>query len=221
MIIEGRDIASKIMPNADLKFFFKCSLDEKAKRRLKEFKKLNNKIKLKDVKKALKIRDFNDKNRKESPLLFTKGAVLVDTTKLNLSQMRLKLIKIVKKEINKKNMEVYKDLSSQAVKEFENLLNSQMSKVKIEEGKIINGTVTKISEKFVFLFVEGLKSEPVLDINEIKTLNLFDKLKVGSKLPVLLEKIEDKNGEVIVSATKAQKLKDGKNLKKRLKKTNL
>ena len=48
-------------------------------------------------------------------------------------------------------MEVYKDLSTKAVKEFENLLNSQMSKVKIEEGKIINGTVTKISEKFVFL----------------------------------------------------------------------
>ena len=104
-------------------------------------------------------------------------------------------------------MEVYKDLSLDTVKEFENLLNSQMSKVKIEEGKIINGTVTKISEKFVFLFVEGLKSEPVLDINEIKSLNLFDKLKVGSKLPVLLEKIEDKNGEVIVSASKAQKIK--------------
>ena len=50
----------------------------------------------------MKLRDYNDKNRKESPLLFTKGAVLVDTTKLNLSQMRLKLIKIVKKEINKK-----------------------------------------------------------------------------------------------------------------------
>ena len=40
-------------------------------------------------------------------------------------------------------MEVYKDLSSKAVKEFENLLNSQMSKVKIQEGKIINGTVTQ------------------------------------------------------------------------------
>ena len=76
-------------------------------------------------------------------------------------------------------MEVYKDLSLDTVKEFENLLNSQMSKVKIEEGKIINGTVTKISEKFVFLFVEGLKSEPVLDINEIKSLNLFDKLIVA------------------------------------------
>ena len=54
------------MLNADLKIFFKCSLDEKAKRRLKEFKKLNNKIKLKEVKKALKLRDFNDKIEKKA-----------------------------------------------------------------------------------------------------------------------------------------------------------
>ena len=102
VIIEGRDIASKIMPNADLKIFFECSMNKKAKRRLVELKKLNKNLTLKEVKKALKLRDFDDKNRKESPLLFTKGAVLVDTTKLNLSQMRLRLIKIVKKEINKK-----------------------------------------------------------------------------------------------------------------------
>ena len=102
VIIEGRDIASKIMPNADLKIFFKCSLNEKAKRRLKEFKKSNSSMSLKEVKKALKLRDFHDKNRKESPLLFTKGAVLVDTTKLNLNQMRVKLKNLVKKEINKK-----------------------------------------------------------------------------------------------------------------------
>jgi cytidylate kinase len=102
VIIEGRDIASKIMPNADLKLFFKCSLNEKAKRRLKEFKKLNSSMNLKEVKKALKLRDFHDKNRKESPLLFTKGAVLVDTTKLNLIQMKVKLNNLVKKEINKK-----------------------------------------------------------------------------------------------------------------------
>ena len=89
-----------------------------------------------------------------------------------------------------------------------------MSKVKIEKGKIINGTVTKISEKFVFLFVDGLKSEPVLDINEIKSLNLFNELKIGSKLPVLLEKIEDKNGEVVVSATRAQKIKGWQELEK-------
>ena len=60
---------------------------------------------------------------------------------------------------------------------------------------------------FVFLFVEGLKSEPVLDINELKSMGLSDNIKVGSKISVLLEKIEDKNGEVIVSASKALKIK--------------
>ena len=104
-------------------------------------------------------------------------------------------------------MEIYKDLSTPESKEFQSLLNSQLSKTKIEEGKIINGVVSKISEKFVFLFIEGLKSEPVLDINEIKSINLQDKIKEGSTIPVLLEKIEDKNGEVIVSASKAQKIK--------------
>ena len=96
IIIEGRDIASKIMPNADLKIFFKCSAKEKAKRRLKEFKKINKKITLKEVEKALKSRDFSDKNRKESPLLFVKGAVLVDTTNLTIKMMEAKLFKLVK-----------------------------------------------------------------------------------------------------------------------------
>jgi len=111
-------------------------------------------------------------------------------------------------------MEIYKDISSPATKEFENLLNSQLSKTKIEEGKIIDGIVTKITDKFVFLFVEGLKSEPVLDINEIKSINLIDKIKEGSKISVLLEKIEDKNGDVIVSAIKAQKIKGWHKLEK-------
>ena len=111
-------------------------------------------------------------------------------------------------------MEIYKDLNTQANKDFENLLNSQLSKIKIEEGKIIDGLVTKITNKFVFLFVEGLKSEPVLDINELKSLNLIDKIKEGSKVAVLLEKIEDKNGDVVVSATKAQKIKGWYELEK-------
>ena len=104
-------------------------------------------------------------------------------------------------------MEIYKELQTPASKEFEKLLNSQLSKNKIEEGKIVEGKVAKITDKFVFLFIEGLKSEPVLDINEIKNIKLYENIKVGEKISVLLEKIEDKNGEVVVSATKAQKIK--------------
>ena len=111
-------------------------------------------------------------------------------------------------------MEIYKELKTPASKEFEKLLNSQLSKNKIEEGKIVEGKVAKITDKFIFLFIEGLKSEPVLDINELKTLKLFDKVKVGEKISVLLERIEDKNGEVLVSANKAQKIKGWYELEK-------
>ena len=104
-------------------------------------------------------------------------------------------------------MEIYKSLSDKASKEFEQLLNSQLSKTKIEEGKVIEGKINKISEKYVFLHVDGLKSEPVLDINELKSMGWSEKIKIGENIPVLLERIEDKNGEVLVSASKAQKIK--------------
>ncbi len=104
-------------------------------------------------------------------------------------------------------MEIYKDLTNPDNQQFEELLNSQLSKINIEEGKIIEGKVNKITEKYVFLHVDGLKSEPVLDINELKTMGLNEKIKIGEKISVLLEKLEDKMGEVVVSASKAQKIK--------------
>ena len=104
-------------------------------------------------------------------------------------------------------MEIYKDLSSPGNQQFEKLLNSQLSKNKIEEGKIIEGKVTKITNKYIFLFIAGLKSEPVIDINEMKIIGMKENIKEGDSISVLLEKIEDKNGDVVVSAQKAQKIK--------------
>ena len=66
-------------------------------------------------------------------------------------------------------MEIYNNLDTAASKEFEQLLNSQFTKTaNLEEGKIITGVVNKVTENFVFLEVPGLKSEPILDINELK-----------------------------------------------------
>ena len=111
-------------------------------------------------------------------------------------------------------MEIYKEITSPASKEFEKLLNNQLSKNIIEEGKIIEGKIAKITDKFVFLFVDGLKSEPVVDINELKTLKIHENIKVGDKISVLLERLEDKNGEIVVSAIKAQKIKGWYELEK-------
>jgi len=105
-------------------------------------------------------------------------------------------------------MEIYNSLETPASKEFQELLNGQLSKTKnLSEGKIIEGKVTKITEKFIFLFIEGLKSEPVIDVNELKSMGIMETIKIGSKVSVLLERIEDKNGDVVVSATKALKIK--------------
>ena len=103
-------------------------------------------------------------------------------------------------------MEIYKTPLDSASKEFEKLLNSSLSKTQIEEGKIIKGKINKITEKYVFLHCDGLKSEPVLDINELKTMGLSEKIKIGETIPVLLERLEDKMGEVVVSASKAKKI---------------
>ncbi len=100
--IEGRDISTKILPNSDIKFFFKCSLKIASIRRYKELKKTNSKIKLNDVQKALRIRNNLDINRKNSPLLKHRDSVEIDTGKLNKRAMIKKMSLHVKKIVEKK-----------------------------------------------------------------------------------------------------------------------
>ena len=98
--IEGRDIGTVILPKADIKFFFKCDLNTAAKRRFRELKKKNKKTKLSIVKKSLKIRNLRDKKRKNSPLLKSRDAIIVDTGKLkNIQSMINKMSKEIEKKI--------------------------------------------------------------------------------------------------------------------------
>jgi cytidylate kinase len=101
--IEGRDIGTVILPNADIKFFFKCNLNVAAKRRFKELRKSNKLIKLTDVKKAMLIRDNLDRKRKNSPLIQAENAVIVQTDKLkNIRGMINKMSKTIENKIKDK-----------------------------------------------------------------------------------------------------------------------
>tara|TARA_B000000532_G_scaffold165614_2_gene133671 strand:- start:1128 stop:1775 length:648 start_codon:yes stop_codon:yes gene_type:complete len=100
--IEGRDISTKILPNSDLKFFFKCNLSTASLRRYKELKKINSKIKLKDVKKALRIRNIADSKRKNSPLLKHRDSIEIDTGKLNKQAMLSKMSKYIERVVKYK-----------------------------------------------------------------------------------------------------------------------
>ena len=75
-------------------------------------------------------------------------------------------------------MEIFKTVKTEDLK-IRKLLDTQFSKTQsLVEGKIIEGVITKITEKFVFLDC-GLKSEPILDINELKTIGLENKIPGG------------------------------------------
>ena len=100
--IEGRDISTKILPKSDIKFFFKCNLDVAAKRRYRELRRTNPKVKFNEVKKALRIRNISDIRRKNSPLLKHHDSVSIDTGKLDKKAMLTKKSNYVEKEIKKK-----------------------------------------------------------------------------------------------------------------------
>ena len=100
--IEGRDISTKILPKSDVKFFFKCNLKTASMRRYKELRKTNRKIKLKDVEKALRIRNISDIKRKHSPLLKHRNSIEIDSGKLSKSSMLAKMTIVVLKVLRKK-----------------------------------------------------------------------------------------------------------------------
>ena len=101
--IEGRDIGTVILPNADIKFFFKCNLNTASKRRFKELSKKNIHTTLREVKKSIKMRNNRDISRKNSPLLKSHDALEIDTGKLrNIPIMINKMSKIIEERIKKK-----------------------------------------------------------------------------------------------------------------------
>ena len=100
--IEGRDISTKILPKSDVKFFFYCNLNIAASRRYKQVKKFDKKIKLIDVKKSLRKRNFLDVNRKNSPLLKHISSISIDTGKLSKSAMLKKMSFYIDLSLKKK-----------------------------------------------------------------------------------------------------------------------
>jgi len=97
--LDGRDICSVIIPDADLKFFITANVKTRALRRYKELKKLNTKISYNEVLKSIKKRDKSDYNRSISPLKKTKDSVLINTTNLSKRACFLKIKKIIDRKI--------------------------------------------------------------------------------------------------------------------------
>lgn len=87
VVIDGRDIGTVVFPNADYKFFFDASIEERANRRYKQLQKMGKSIKLPLVLEYLRVRDERDRGRNIAPLLKAEDSFLVDTSKLNIDEV--------------------------------------------------------------------------------------------------------------------------------------
>ncbi len=98
-ILDGRDINSKIIKDADFKFYITANIKERAKRRFKEYKSFNKKVKFSEIFKNLKKRDLEDRTRRHSKLKKTKDSILINTTNLSIRESFLKVKKIMDKKL--------------------------------------------------------------------------------------------------------------------------
>ena len=102
VIMEGRDITTVVLPNADIKIYLTASPEERAKRRFKEWESMEQNEEYAKVLEEIKKRDEMDMSRKESPLLQSEDAVLLDTTGLSLEQVADKIGEMIISYKNKK-----------------------------------------------------------------------------------------------------------------------
>jgi len=99
VVMDGRDIGTYVLPNANYKFFLTASLDERAKRRYKELlEKGATETKYDDVLKDISYRDKNDSSRAFAPLAKAEDAVEIDTTDLSLEQVIEKILSKIKND---------------------------------------------------------------------------------------------------------------------------
>lgn len=99
VIMDGRDIGTNVLPNANVKIYLDADIDERAKRRCHELALKNEKYEYDTVRQSIIDRDKADKNRKIAPLKKADDAIIINTTNLSIYEVSEEIIKIIKENI--------------------------------------------------------------------------------------------------------------------------
>ena len=94
VIMDGRDIGTQVLPNADLKIFLTATVEERARRRFEELKAKNFAADFEQIKKEISLRDKQDSEREIAPLKMAEDAVLLDTTNLTIEQVVAEILRL-------------------------------------------------------------------------------------------------------------------------------
>lgn len=95
VVMEGRDIGSVVLKDAEYKFFLTADVETRAMRRYKQID--DDKVSFEEILEDLKVRDYNDSHRSNSPLIQTEDAILIDSTDLNAEETIEKIISYIKR----------------------------------------------------------------------------------------------------------------------------
>lgn len=96
VIMDGRDIGTVVLPNADVKIFLTAAAEIRAQRRAKELEERGTPTPFEEVLRDIQQRDWNDSHRAAAPLRQAEDAVLVDTSELTFDESKLKLLEVIK-----------------------------------------------------------------------------------------------------------------------------
>ncbi len=96
VILEGRDIGTVVFPEADCKFYLDASVEERARRRHKDFVKAGKEVAIEKLIEDIKQRDHNDSSRKHAPLMQADDAIHIDSTNFSFDEVIDQLVTIIK-----------------------------------------------------------------------------------------------------------------------------
>lgn len=99
VIMDGRDIGTVVLPNAQVKIFLTASVHERALRRYRELTEKGMKVELSEIEEDIKTRDYNDSHREIAPLKPAEDSILADTTGNNLEESTQMVVKIIKDKL--------------------------------------------------------------------------------------------------------------------------
>lgn len=144
ILMDGRDIGTVVIPNADLKIFLTASAEERARRRCKENEEAGLKADYEEVLKDIQSRDYKDSHRALAPLKKADDAILLDTTSMSIDEVCNTIIRLIDERLKK-------------MEDF-TMDNLDMPK-KLRVGDLVEGTVVSVKDKTVYLdihnFTEG------------------------------------------------------------------
>ncbi|NLB63765.1 MAG: 30S ribosomal protein S1 [Fibrobacter sp.] len=222
-VLDGRDIGTTVFPQAQFKFFLTADYKVRAHRRYLEFQKMGVQTTLVEVEENLRQRDAVDSNREIAPLRRAEDAIVIDTTQLSIEEqveqvcvhvgvvtstqtltskpkinMKHKLIKGTQEDLEEilaaeEDLGNLIDLKGEALEIYGDSLEG------VEEGKVVIGTIREVYDNSVLVDV-SFKSEGEIARGEFKE---DQEIVVGSEIEVFIEKLEDSQGNLMLSKQKA------------------